>query len=136
MKNKPINIQVMNNAINEYLSSNLTYIEICHKYDIRSYTFFYHLKKFRTNPLTGGGNVSNENLSNVNISALNGNKIVDINTNSKKMQEYIKQHSMSEHSIHGSSDNTVQSNLQLETKRKKAPQRITDVDALFDSIKI
>ena len=44
MKNRPINVQVMNNAINEYLSSNQSYIEICDKYDIKSYTFFYHLK--------------------------------------------------------------------------------------------
>ena len=107
MRNRPINIQVMSNAINEYLLSNQSYIEICDKYDIKSYTFFYHLKKHRMNitlSLTGGGIVNNasKNPSNVNISAClpagqtgqasNGDKIVSINTSSKKMQEYLKHH--------------------------------------------
>ena len=80
--------------------------------------------------LTGGKIVNNasENPSNVNISASNGNKIVSLNTSSKKMQEYMKHHSISE----CCSDNISQSNSHLENRKKKTPQRITDVDALFE----
>ena len=147
MRNKHIDIQGMNDAINEYLTSNSRYIDICNKYNIKSYTFFYHLKKFRNLNNQNGGNVNNcnknVNNSNATISSdayVEGNKIVTIKTNTKKMQEYMKQHSMSEcsheHTIDSHSEKPSQSNSQLETKRKKAPQRITDVDALFESIKI
>ena len=84
--------------------------------------------------LTGGKIVNNasENPSNVNISAPNGNIMVNINTSSKKIEEYMKQHFMNEHSIDSCSDNTTQSKLHLENRKKKTPQRITDVDALFE----
>ena len=90
--------------------------------------------------LKGGGfvNIASKNPSNVYTSeylaagqtgqALNGDKIVSINTNSKKMQEYMKQHSMSEYC----SDNISQSHSHLENRKKKTPQRVTDVDALFE----
>ena len=90
--------------------------------------------------LTGGGIVNNasKNPSDVNISAClpvgqtgqasNGDKIVSINTSSKKMQEYLKHHPISE----CCSDNNSQSSSHLENRKKKTPQRITDVDALFE----
>ena len=84
--------------------------------------------------------VSNSNATISSGSCVDGIKIVTLNTNTKKMQEYMKQHSMSEcsheHTIDNHSEKPSQSNSQLETKRKKAPQRVTDVDALFESIKL
>ena len=91
----------MSDAINEYETTNQSYEDICSKYGINRNAFFYHLRKHRiTNQQTLNGGYSTR-IINSNIVSKSqtvpevdneGNKLVCVNTNSKKMQQYMKQH--------------------------------------------
>ena len=98
MKYNKVDLKEMTEAINEYNTTTQTYDEICDKFGIEKYTFYYHLRrKHRRNTKTQtGGEVVNHD---INISCTNrktqaindttetdsdGNKLVFLKTDSKK----------------------------------------------------
>ena len=122
MKIKRVNMQTVSDAINEYETTDEAYTEIISKYGINRNAFFYHLRKHRINSLQGGSPPNTTlKASSVELDA-DRNKLISLNTNSKKMREYIKQHNIS----------SSLSSTQSEKQRKK-PERV-DLDKIFDGL--
>ena len=88
-----INVECITNALNEYENTTITHNEVCLKYGINVNSFFYHLRKHRMNKQNGGYSNISTNAQNENI-LINGDRMVSLDTNNKKMNAYMKQHNM------------------------------------------
>ena len=122
MKIKRVNMQIVSDAIREYETTDQPYTEIISKYCINRNAFFYHLRKHRTNNLQQGGTPTTTlKAPSIELDA-DRNKLISLNTNSKKMREYIKQHDMS----------SALSSTQSE-KQKRKPERV-DLDKNFEGL--
>ena len=118
MKYKKVDLDKMAEAVYEFENSTQPNEQVCDKFGVEKTSFYYHLRKYRTKKQQGG-NVHIPVNSCANSSSLHDNRaflsrspeacvmqasqtspeidkdrnmLVSLNTNSRKMREYIKQH--------------------------------------------
>ena len=103
MKYQKVNLEIIAEAIYEFENSTQPYGQVCDKFGIERTSFYYHLRKHRMNQKGGSHIYSlNANSTNKNPSTSafstetpsNSDKLVYINTNNRKMTQYMTQHNM------------------------------------------